>query len=135
MLLAQRRAHSKQHAAGTLAFWPNNEVFVSTEVARAGHLTAPLADFGDTSRYEWHPPILEDDLPATPGTFLHPVLDRRRYIASVLKFEFDLSSYFDSDSPLRRELARFPARDYVPHMPGAFRRQLMVKLRQRMGAI
>ena len=63
------------------------------------------------------------------------VLDQPRYIASVLKYEFDLSSYFVPGSPLRRQLARFPARDYVPQMPGAFRRQVMVKLRQALGSV
>ncbi len=135
MLMERRLADSKEHAAGRMTFWPGNEVFVATEIARAGYRTAALEEFGDATNYEWHPPILEDDLPGKPGTFLHPVLDRKRYIASVLKFEFDLSSYFSASSPLRQELARFPARDYVPHMPGAFRRQVLVKVRQALGSI
>lgn len=135
VLMDRRVAASQKHAAGRMTFWPGNEVFVATEVARAGLVSASLEEFGDARKYEWHPPILEDDLAATPGVFLHPVLDRKRYIASVLKFEFDLSSYFFASSPLRRELGRFPARDYLPHMPGAFRRQVMVKVRQKMGTI
>lgn len=135
VLMDRRIAASREHAAGRMTFWPGNEVFVATEVARAGLVSASLEGYGDARKYEWHPPILEDDLAATPGVFLHPVLDRKRYIASVLKFEFDLSSYFFASSPLRRELGRFPARDYLPLMPGAFRRQMMVKVRQKMGAI
>lgn len=134
-LFERRRQQGRERAAGQLKFWPNNEVFVATEIARAGYRFASLEQYGDASDYEWHPPILEDDLPQHTGAFLHPVLDRPRYIASILKFEFDLSSYFVPNSPLRRELARFPARDYVRRMPAAFCWQVMVKLRQKMGAV
>ena len=135
MLLRRRREAAREHAAGRMRFWPGNEVFIATEIARAGMSTAALGEFGDASRYEWHPPILEEDLPDAARAFLHPVLDRQRYIASVLKFEFDLSSYFSAHSPLRRTLARFPPRDYVPQMPGAFRRQVITKVRQALGSI
>ena len=134
-LLERRRAHAAEHAAGRLGFWPGNEVFVATEAAQAGYRVAALEEYGSAIRYEWHPPILEDDLPGCPGTFLHPVLDRPRYIASVLKFTFDLSSYFARTSPLRRDLARFPVRDYLPLMPQAFYRQVRTKIRQAMGSI
>lgn len=136
LLLERRRAMTLEYAAGQLGFWPGNEVFVPTEIARAGLTTASISEFGDASAYEWHPPHLEDDLPKLGShTFLHPVLDEARFIQSVLKFEFDLSSYFVRSSPLRRQLARFPARSYVPHMPSAFRRQMTVKLRQALGHI
>ena len=135
LLAERRRAMTIEHEAGRVPFWPGNEVFCATEILRAGYRFTSLERFGDASRYEWHPPILEADLTTTTGDFLHPVLDQARYIASVLKFEFDLSSYFDRRSPLRRTLSRFPAAAYVPRMPGAFRRQLMVKVRQALGAI
>ena len=134
-LLARRQEMTIEYQAKRLSFWADNEVFVRTEVERAGFRFISLEEFGDASQFEWHPPILEDDLADQTGTFLHPVLNRPRYIASVLKFEFDLSSYFDRKSPLHRTLSRFPARDYVPQMPAAFRRQVIVKLRQALGAI
>ncbi len=135
-LFDRRRDMTLEHSAGRLTFWPGNEVFIATEIARAGYSSASLEEFGDASGYEWHPPHLEDDLPdRTHLAFLHPVLDRSRFIQSILKFEFDLSSYFFASSPLRQQLAQFPASSYLPHLPGAFRRQLMVKLRQSLGAI
>ena len=91
LLLSRRRALTVEHQAGRLEFWPGNEVFIATEIHRAGYRFASLEGFGDVSQYQWHPPILEEDLGEQTGTFLHPVLDRSRYIASVLKFEFDLS--------------------------------------------
>ena len=42
-----------------------------------------LADFGDVSRCDLFPPTMEEDLRTTDSeTFVHPVLDRRRYISS-----------------------------------------------------
>ena len=135
-LFKRRLEMTQAYQAGDLKFWPGNEVFVATEMALAGYRCASLEAFGDASHYEWHPPILEDDLEQhASATFLHPVLDTDRFIASTLKFEFDLSAYFFANSPLRRTLARFPARRYLRHLPGAFRRQAMVKLRQSLGAI
>ncbi len=135
-LLQRRREMTALHHAGQLAFWPGNEVFVATEMMLAGFRCASLEDFGNAESYEWHPPILEADLPLhDKAVFLHPVLDPPRYIRSVLKFEFDLSSYFVAASPLRRQLARFPPRLYLQLLPGAFHRQVMVKLRQALGAV
>jgi hypothetical protein len=135
-LLDRRREMAKAYQAKQFKLWPGNEVFIATEIARAGYRTASLEDFGDATHYEWHPPILEEDLPNhSRATFLHPVLDRDRYIESVLKFEFDLSSYFVASSPLRRRLSRFPMRSYLPRLPRAFRRQVLVKLRQSLGGI
>ena len=60
-------------------------MFVPSEIARAGMTWLSLADFGDVSHYDWFPPTLEDDLrPADGDTFFHPVLDRRRYVSSML---------------------------------------------------
>lgn len=136
LLLARRQAMTIEYAAGRLAFWPGNEVFSATEISLAGYRSASLEEFGDASLYEWHPPHLEDDLPYLGDRdFLHPVLDQPRFIKSLLKFEFDLSSYFFPSSPLRQKLSRFPAAAYVPHMAGAFRDQAMVKLRQAFGSL
>jgi hypothetical protein len=44
-----------------------------------------LADFGDVSHCDWFPPTMEEDLrPADGDAFLHPMLDRRRYVSSML---------------------------------------------------
>ena len=135
-LFDRRVAMAREYEAGRLTFWPGNEIFVATEIRRAGFSVASLEEFGDASGYEWHLPHLEEDVPDDDTrAFLHPVLDRRRYIKSLLKFEFDLSSYFVRGSNLRRSLSRFPARDYVPLMPAAFRTQVMTKLRQGLGRI
>lgn len=136
LLYDRRREMTVEHSAGKVPFWPGNEVFLATEVAAAQFRFVSIEEFGDASGFEWHPPHLDEDLTdEDTRVFLHPVLDRKRYIGSVLKFEFDLSSYFVASSPLRRTLARFPAREYVSQLPGAFRRQITTKVRQALGAV
>jgi hypothetical protein len=67
-----------------------------------------LAEFGDVSHYEWFPPTLEDDLlPAYGDTFLHPVLDRERYIASMLLNRGSLAP-----GELDKALSRFHRKEY-----------------------
>jgi hypothetical protein len=88
--------------------WPNSELFVPSEIGRAGMTWLPLGDFGDLSRYAWFPPSLEEDLrPADGDAFLHPVLDRRRYISSMLNNRGSLAP-----GELHRALSRFPRKEY-----------------------
>jgi hypothetical protein len=89
--------------------WPSSEVFVPTEVVRAGMTWPSLADFGDVSHYDWFPPMLEEDLRRSDGdAFFHPVLDRRRYIASMLQNRGSLPPGY-----LERALSRFPREEYA----------------------
>jgi hypothetical protein len=88
--------------------WPNSELFVPTEVERAGMTWLPIGEFGDASRYVWFPPKLEDDLPAVNESFLHPVLDRRRYINSMIDNRGSLPR-----GALKRALRRFPRQEYA----------------------
>ncbi len=114
-------------------YWPSSEVFIPTEVGRAGFSHRSLNEFGDVSGYDWSPPILEDDLPpATGNAFFHPVLDERRYIASTLRLTVTLRSVLDPRSEMRRKLARFPREAYVPLLAGAARHRLRRKLVERM---
>jgi hypothetical protein len=89
--------------------WPNSELFVPTEVRRAGMVCLPLGDFGDVSRYVWFPPKLEEDLPTDNGNaFLHPVLDRRRYVSSMLDNRGSLAP-----GELKHALSRFRREEYA----------------------
>ncbi|GBR17384.1 hypothetical protein LV564_09560 [Komagataeibacter nataicola] len=107
-LAAQRRAMSAPGAG--IKFWPLGEAFVASEIEKAGFNFVPLGRYGDVTRYTWFPPILEADLvlPAGGHTFVHPVLDQKRYIASLLRQTHFVRHYFMPGSHLRRELRRFP---------------------------
>src|ERR1700722_8513915 len=92
--------------------WPSSELFVPSEVVREGMTWLSLASFGDVSRYDWFPPTLEEDLVAANGdAFLHPVLDRGRYLASILLNRGSLPP-----GELKRALSRFPGEEYTTLM-------------------
>jgi hypothetical protein len=108
-LLERRRSLTALYEAGEIASWPNNEVFIPTEMYNNDFVVRTIAEFGRTDRYGWWPPTLEDDLPLLQDqAFLHPVLDERRYVASCMRFSNLLSyrSYF-RDSQLRNLLSRW----------------------------
>lgn len=132
-LLSNRRiAMADEARNGTVPFWPGNEVFLATEIRLAGYRFMSLAEFGDVSKYEWHPPILEADVASTGRmTFLHPVLDQKRYIGSLLKFAANPLTYFRSGSVLRRELARFPESEWRPQLVNASWMRLRTRARER----
>jgi hypothetical protein len=108
--------------------WPNSELFVPTEVVRAGMNWLPLEDLSDTTRYVWFPPKLEEDLPGVnANAFLHPVLDRRRYINSMLDNRGSLQR-----GELKRAFSRFPRHDYVPLVWQSARKGAIKALRYQL---
>jgi hypothetical protein len=104
--------HQRRLAMGSDPFmrqWPSSEVFIPTEVARAGMTWLSLADFGDVSHCDWFPPTMEEDLQTADGdAFLHPVLDRRRYVSSMLYNRWSLAP-----GELDRALSRFQRKEYA----------------------
>jgi hypothetical protein len=106
-LLHQRRL--RMNVDPSVLSWPSSELFVPSEIVRAGMKWLSLAEFGDVNNYDWFPPTMEDDLRAAPvDTFIHPVLDRRRYITSILHNKGSLRA-----GELKRALARFPRQEYA----------------------
>lgn len=104
-LFARRREMSTAFQAGRLAFWPNNEAFIPTEMSQAGFRIASLSAFGATDRYDWWPPQHEAELETVVApAFVHPVLEGDRYLRSILRHERRLSSLVDPESALRRRL-------------------------------
>ncbi len=132
--LHQRRL--SMHADPSMRQWPSSEVFVPTEVSRAGMTWLSLAEFGDVSHCDWFPPTMEEDLsPSDHDTFLHPVLDRRRYVSSMLHNRGSLAP-----GELDRALARFRREEYAKLIwpaarQGAVRRiqHKLLRLRQEVG--
>ena len=134
MRLQQRRLVIDSEPLGHS--WPSAEVFIPTEVARAGMKWISLADFGDVSHFDWFPPMLEEDLKEVRGdAFLHPVLDRRRYASSLLHHKGCLKP-----GELFRALSRFRREEYADLLwPAACQRAVrrlqhrMIRLRHQMG--
>jgi len=135
-LAGRRLAMSADNGAG-IAFWPLGEAFVASEVAAAGLSFVPLARYGDVTRYNWFPPVLETDLVAPPvgPAFIHPVLDRKRYIASLLRHTHFVRHYFMPRSALRRELARFSGEVSRSQLYRAAARRAGERLRLAWGGV
>lgn len=130
MLAGRRRA---MRGDDTVRFWPMAEVFIPTEIARAGYRSLSLAEFGSVDEYQWFPPVLEDDLAEADGNVvLHPVLDRSRYVAAMLKSTARFRSFLYPRSRLWRLLARFPKREYLPMLYGAAYRRLCTSLEEKL---
>jgi len=108
--------------------WPSSEVFLPSEVVRAGMTWLSLADFGDVAHYDWFPPTLEEDLrPAAGDTFLHPVLDRRRYVASMLHNRGSLPP-----GELARALSRFRRDEYAKLIWPAARKRALRRIQHKL---
>ncbi len=131
--------HQRRLAMGSDPFmrsWPSSEVFVPTEVAQAGKTWLSLADFGDVSQCDWFPPTMEEDLRRSDAdAFLHPVLDRQRYVSSMLYNRGSLPP-----GELYRALSRFRREEYAKLIwpaarQGALRgiRHKLLRLRQQVG--
>ena len=130
MLFERRLAMARDPA---IRHWPISEAFVATEVARAGHASAPLAMLGDDSAYAWFPPILEDDLDALEGEmFVHPVLDEPRFLKSMLANGRRWRDYWSRSSPLRTRLSRLPEESYAPLLAHASWRRFKAHQKQRV---
>jgi hypothetical protein len=108
--------------------WPSSELFVPSEVVRAGMTWLSLAHFGDVSHYDWFPPTLDEDLAAAEGdTFLHPVLDRGRYIASMLLNRGSLPP-----GELDRALSRFPREEYTKLVGPSSRKGAVKRIQHKL---
>jgi hypothetical protein len=108
--------------------WPSSEVFLPTEVVRAGMNWLSLAEFGDVSQYDWFPPTLEEDLaPGDRNVFIHPVLDRRRYLASIFHNRGSLKP-----GEMKRILARFPREEYAKLIWPAARNRAVRRIRHKL---
>ena len=125
-LLHQRRLSMNPRSSNNA--WPSAEVFVPTEIAREGMTWIPLAECGDVSQYEWFPPTLEEDLMEVTGdAFLHPVLDRKRYISSMLHHVGCLEP-----GELDRVLARFKREEYAKLLWSSARQRAVRRVQHRL---
>ncbi len=129
-MLARRRR--EMTGDGAVRFWPMAEVFIPTEIARAGYHSMSLAEFAAVDQYQWFPPVLEDDLAGTGGdAFLHPVLNRDRYVAAMLKSTARFRSFLYPRSRMWQSLQRFPKQEYMPMLYGAAYRRLRTSLQEK----
>jgi hypothetical protein len=129
MLADWRRAMA---ADPNVTYWPMAEIYLATEIERQGYNFNCLSEFGDTSRYVWFPPMLEDDVKPSAGTaFVHPVLDKDRCIRSIIRNNTNFRGFIYWKSTLYRRLSRFPRQDYIRLLPAAARKRLRTSLTEK----
>jgi hypothetical protein len=136
LLMDRRLSMARDFRTGSLAFWPYTEAFIPSELQIAGYRLRSLTDYGATDHYDWWPPVHEADLASLADQgFVHPVLEGGRYIASVLRHDRQLFSYFLPSSLLRQRLARFPRQTIAPYVRREFRRRLGDAVQRRLEAL
>ena len=118
-----RLEQAARFRAGLLKTWPFCEAFIPTESVRSGLKIEELSAYGDTSAYDSWPPYLEEKLPKLQRhTFVHPVLDREKYVPSLLKWKPGFAILALPLSWLHRKLWRLGPAGYVRAITGhAFR--------------
>lgn len=113
-LLRQRRLEQSQRFRDKeIEHMPVSEAFITTELLRSGFTVANLSDFGSIEFYDWWPPTDEAELEITTGsTFVHPVLEGKRYVSSLLRGS-QPSVLFGQYSGLREKLSALKPGDYL----------------------
>ncbi len=131
-LEGRRLALSADYKAGKLSAWPFCEGFLATEITKSDLVDVDLGEFFDMTAYDHWPPYLEEDLPSMQNApVIHPVLDRRRYIDSMLKYPTGIKSYFKVWGGFHRKLRRLPFTTYVVVVAGSFLRKVTKTIETR----
>lgn len=127
-----RLEQAERFRSGQLRAWPFCEAFIPTESVRRGLKIEELATYGDISAYDSWPPYLEEKLPRLRRhTFVHPVLDREKYVPSLLKWKPGFAILALPLSWLHRRLWRLGPVGYVRAVTGAPFRQAVANWRKR----
>jgi hypothetical protein len=84
---------------------PMCEAVIPTEYHLAGFRMMTLHELGSTACYDTAPPRPEEILPTlTHEAFIHPVLDRQRFVANLFRDLPDPSALLNDDHPYSRLL-------------------------------
>ena len=131
-LAARRIEMAEQLCNSVITAWPFCEGFIATEMAKSGFVSVELTNYAETTAYDFWPPFVESDLPEMMGNpVIHPVLDRDRYIASLLKFKVGMAGYINVNSLFHRKLRRLPVPEYFKAVGKSFSQKVVRTLRQR----
>ena len=97
--VAIRRLHNARslqalaYHNGDLTEWPYCEGYIATEGRRQGLCIKELSEYLSVPNYKWWPPYLETDGRVNLlGDIVHPVLDKPRFLASLLKHDISVKS-------------------------------------------
>ena len=115
-LSESRLKQAVHYRQGSQRAWPFCEAFIPMEGNRLGLKLVQLSAFGDVDMYDWWPPLPERMLPRLQEhKFVHPVLDRDRFITSVMKYP-NVRALFLPQSLFHRRLRQLGLREYIAVM-------------------
>jgi hypothetical protein len=131
-LAARRLEMSERLRSAAITAWPFCEGFIATEMGRDDFVSVELTKYADTEAYDSWPPFVESDLPTMVGRpVIHPVLDRERYIGSLLKYKVGLIGYLNVNSLFHRKLRRLPVGAYFAAVATSFSQKAVRTMRSR----
>ncbi|NHN86940.1 hypothetical protein GOB93_20510 [Acetobacter musti] len=108
-LLSRRLYLSDQINSGKIKVWPHAELFMGTELKTSRLTVSQLTDYGAANFFSHYPPLFEGDIQTmVEEQFLHPVLDAKRYVNSIIRYEGRPGRYFNPTSLFHKTLRRFP---------------------------
>jgi hypothetical protein len=123
-LLCERQRLGIEFLSGRLSFWPFCEPFVPTVIRDAGMNYAELSRFADTENLRYRPRICLDDHRANrPGSLVHSVLGRVKYVKAVLDEALRLRDTFFPNTELANSLRDATLADYADHLMMLFHRE------------
>jgi hypothetical protein len=130
-LLAARQELARRLTAGTVALWPFCEIFVPSALMQIGGFkVADIGEFAGVKNLNFRPRIVKHDPVASqPGTLVHSVLGRQRFIATLLA-ESRPSNFFRPGSELYIGLRRESFDDVAPKL-----RQALLRGREHAGLV
>jgi hypothetical protein len=100
---------------------PMCEAVIPTELRLGGFRLVPLGELGPTACYDTTPPRPEAMLPAlVHEAFIHPVLDRTRFVVNLLRDTQNPIDLLNADHPHHRLLGADGVADLLPHLHRRF---------------
>lgn len=98
ILFDRRLELSGRYKAGDISTWPMCEIAIPTEIRLAGLRMMALGELGSLTFYQWAPPYEEAALPdLSSSTFVHPVLDGKRFLTNIMRWHPDHPALVETD--------------------------------------
>ncbi len=108
---------------------PMCEAVVPTELRLGGFRLVPLHDLGSTACYDTTPPRPEEMLPGLAHeAFVHPVLDKPRFVVNLLRDTPNPLDLLNADHPHHRLLGADGLAEVLPHLHHRYMWRAMMRV-------
>ena len=136
LLSSARLAQAARYKSEIGLQWPMCEGFIGTESRQQGLKVTQLAELGNVEYYRWWPPYSERHaLGFSQSSFVHPVLEPRRLVPSILRPDFypGISRLLSPTSTIHQQLRTLGTTEYLRAMLSKpFRQSLSLAIRRKL---